>query len=488
MPVVNLKHINPIHWIPPTKGIIYKLTIEDNTGEIYDITDQVLSFEVKDNATESIGDFNFTLSNYDEFWTGLFTGNEIFRYYKDYASDATTLRFRGRIEKPSYINSTLKCSGRSESKKFMDITVTKQYVNVETSIILKDLFSTYGSGFTTNNVTSSNIFSTVNWSDKNFWDCVKELCSAASFDCFIDANLDVHYFEIGSVNNTTDAIVHDYNLIEVGEFASDDALVRNRIRVYGATIDGVQVMYTVNDPTSQLKGIKTDTINDDNITSYTQAKEIGDYKLLQGINPPKVGEVSAFLLATLAPGDNVLISSPIDNMPPQYYPSTGWKDEVNTEDGTLKTTVNIYKEPRAINHIMKNIIETQNKTSDTSGNPSDMDNAYTFTFDSDSGTHSDTQIVNGVLKLQTGKLSGTWISSIRTLLTNLDQVYLVLNTNLTTGVIVSASGNGGVDYIALSSNTLTSIGIAKGLSLIVKCVFSSASCEIDSLNLQYKLE
>ena len=320
MAVVNLKKIKPFIWIPPEKGCEYKITVETASGTVYDITEEILYNEVEDNVTESIGQFNFKLSNYDEKWTGIFTGNEIYRYYKDYADAATTLMFRGRIEKPSYGKTELKCSGRSESKKFLGINVTKSYTGIETSVILKDLISVYGAGFTDTNVETSTVTVTVNWSEKNFWDCVKELCTAAGFECYVDADLDFNYFATGSRINSTDGQVHDQNLFEVSEFASDDADIKNKIKVYGAEIDGIQIMYTAEDKTSQTaKGVKEEVVNDDNITSYDQAKDYGDFLLAKGLNPEKTGESTSVLLATVKAGDKVPISSPIDGIAPGYY-------------------------------------------------------------------------------------------------------------------------------------------------------------------------
>jgi hypothetical protein len=489
MAVVNLKHVKPFIWIPPEKGCEYKITVTANDSTVYDITDEILYNEVEDNVTESIGQFNFKLSNYDEKWSGIFTGNEIYRYYKDYADTATTCRFRGRIEKPSYGKTELKCSGRSESKNAYELKVTESYDGVETSLILKDLIATYCPGFTSNNVNTSSVSLTVNWTEKNFWECVQELCTAAGFECMVDADMDFNYFLTGSRINTTDAQVHDQNLFEVSEFSVDEADVKNRIKVYGAEIDGVQIMYTAEDKTSQASGIKEDIINDDNITTYDQAKDLGDFLLAKGLNPTKTGESTSVLLATVKAGDKVPISSPIDGIPPAYYETSGWKDVIDME-GDLTTTLKIYKEPRIVSHVMKTIIENANKSQNTSSNPEGMTDAYTFTFDTDTGTHSNTQIVSGVLKLAVGETSGSWISPVRTLPSNLDKCYLILNTTLITGVTVSVSGNGGIDYETLSNKTLKTISIAKGQNLYVKVDIAdtTATCEINSLSVQYKLE
>ena len=99
------------------------------------------SFKFEDHVTESIGKFEFDIWDQNEDYFNAWTGDEIVRYYKDYAADATTLRFRGRIEKPSKRGSRLNVKGRGETLKIFNITVTQYYNDVEVSTILTSLFS-----------------------------------------------------------------------------------------------------------------------------------------------------------------------------------------------------------------------------------------------------------------------------------------------------------------------------------------------------------
>src|SRR3990167_892374 len=155
MSIRSLKVIRPIIWIPPIYTASYKLTVERDDGTIDDLTNLAHAFEINDGVTESIGSFSFELYNPNETYTDVWNGNEIFRYYSDYASTATTLRFRGRIERVSYENNAIKVSGRGEALFFMEKTVTQSYTSANCDTILKDLIDKYGAGFTYNNVSSS---------------------------------------------------------------------------------------------------------------------------------------------------------------------------------------------------------------------------------------------------------------------------------------------------------------------------------------------
>ena len=103
---------------------------------------------------------------------------------------------------------------------------------------------------------------------------MQDLCHSASFDAYIDSSLDCHYFESGTVDNSTEAVVHDSNLIEVGDFAQDFSLIKNRIIVYGAEIEGLPLIKTAEDSDSiSDNGVKELIIQDTNIRTETQCQE-----------------------------------------------------------------------------------------------------------------------------------------------------------------------------------------------------------------------
>ena len=485
MAIRSLKIIRPIIWIPPIYTASYKLTVERDDGTIDDLTNLAHAFEINDGVTESIGSFSFELYNPNETYTDVWNGNEIFRYYSDYASTATTLRFRGRIERVSYENNAIKVNGRGEALFFMEKTVTQSYTSANCDTILKDLIDKYGAGFTYNNVASSSTLLTVNWSQKPFWDCVKELCVAAGFDAYVDSNKDWHFFIIGSRTNINEAIVHNYNLMEVRSFANDLSLIRNRIIVYGAQQEGIQIVYTANDATSQSQhGIREEIINDGNITNYTQAQEFGDAILEDKKNPPQTGEVKGILLATLQPGEKIRLSSPSDNIQPANYDIVNYRHSL--DDSGLFTSVTITKEPRKISHVFRDVIERQNASATTSINPYEMSYSYDFLFDEDNGSHSSTQITNGVLKL-TGA-SGNWISPSRATATNLDECYLIVNGETLTGASYEVSGDNGINYQVITNGERIIMGTAKGSYLRIRVTFTNIDTQITSLSIQYKLD
>jgi hypothetical protein len=486
MPVINLKTIRPFIWIPPKTQAKYKITITRNDGTIDDVSSIITYYEFSDNVTESVGAFEIRFHNSNNNYTSVYTGNEIVKIYKDYAATVTTLRFRGRVEKPDSKNYEIILKGRSEGYKMMDRYVNKTYTNIETSVIITDLFNTYLPTFTTNNVETSTTNLNITFSNRTLFEAVRDVARAAGFDIYVDKDVDVNYFLKGSRDNTTDAIVHNMNLIKVDDFTPDLTLVKNKIQLYGAIEKGIQILATAEDSTSQTTyGIKEMRINDENITKQDDADDIVAFELANRKDPPQTGAVTGLLLATIQPGERIRISDPDNGITPQFYTTTGYTDIYDMRKGIRTTKVKINKEVRNISHILTSRVENENKKKSTFLNPEDMDNSYNFLFDSDTGTHTNTEIVDGLLRPTAG--TGEWISPSKTLTSNITEAYLILNGETLTGATVSISGNNDVSYQTITNRSKITVSSAIGTSLVVKVVFSSADTQITSLSILYKI-
>jgi hypothetical protein len=498
MAVSNITTVPAHVWIPPTTTAAYKLTVTKNYGldnEIVDdLTDKVYLLEISDGVTDLIGNFSFELWNPDESLTGYWTGMELFRYYSDYDSVATNCRFSGYIEKISYKDNKIVLSGRSVALKFMEITVTSSYSNTYCSTIFIDIAELSGITSSALPISSggfveySNTTLNVSWSNKPYMECVKELCTAAGFDAYLDHNLSWHFFPASSVKNTGEAIIHDYNLFEVSEFADDITQVKNRIIVYGANIDGVQIIYTANDKNSQTAyGVREEVVSDTSISTYDDAKDYAEFLKSSKKDPPKTGEVTGALLATIQPGEQIYLSSPDNNIQPNLYDINSYKHKIDLNRG-LTTNVVVNKEPRKFTHILKNIIESSNKQQDTSVNPHNMQSSYIFTFDEALGSdesYSNTALSNGVLYASLA--NGYWISPTRVLDTQITEAYLVANADTMTGLTFYVSGNDGLAWEQIiPSSSKINLSSSIGTELRVKVVFGSTTPQLQSLSLMYR--
>lgn len=469
-------------WVPPTNQALYKLEVIRSDGTVDDITADIFKAEIQDGVTDTIGNFSAEVNNGDESRTGIWSGNETFNFYCDYATSATTKRFSGKIEKVSYQDHKIKIEGRSHSARLLDITVTKEYSSTETSAIIKDLFDSYATDFTYNNVNTSTTNVTTNFYQKPFWEALQELSRSAGFEVYVDYNKDCHYFTSGSVNNTTEAIVHTANLIEVGDFAHDYSLIKNRVIVYGAEVEGIQLVKTAQDSASiSSNGVKELIIQDGNIVTESLCQEKADSELAKSKDPPLVGDVSSIGLATIQPGEKIRISAPSSNLPPNFYKIISYKHKI---EGFMKTTVTIEKEPRKIYHVMRDTISKGQKLSETP-NPNEMRYTVLYTFDSDSGTHSSTQITDGVLKTD-GSSTGTWISDTTTAQDGVTAIELRVTGDALSGTTYQISTDGGATYTTIPSLKTQVTGFAPGTSIKLKIVLNSASTQIKSAGILYK--
>ncbi len=485
--VRSFRTIRPKVWVPPIYSANYKVTVERDNGTIDDITDILLSLKIEDGVTEGIGNFEFEIPNPNETYSDVWNGMEIFRFYCDYAETVTTLRFRGRIEKPSKRNNNVLVTGRSESLFVHGQNINKEYVGIDAGVIIKDLFDTYGqSRYDTSGINiSTGVSLTLSFLDLPFWEAIQAVCGAAGYDCYVSNQLTVEFFESGSITNTDEGIVHSYNLIEVGDFAPDLQFVKNQIRIIGGNIDGVQVRYTANDSSSQTSnGIRREVINDDGITTYAAAKELGESVLAERKNPPTVGDVKGLLLATIQPGEKIRLSSPLENLQPGSYKIITYTHEISEEG--LYTTVQIDKESKRVSHVLRDRIQREHRRTDSSSNIDDLDYSEIELFNSSIGSLVNTEITDGILKLQTGQSSGTWISpsygpgDSRIF----DEIKVDLVGDNLPGATIEISYDIGVSYTTISRGTLVTLEI--GETILIKLTLSE-NTQINSMVVQYSM-
>jgi len=487
--VRNLRTIQPKIWIPPSANAAWKVEVVRSDGTTDDITNSFVSLRVEDYVTDSIGSFEFMIYDPNGVYFDAWTGNEIFYYYKDYAATATTLRFRGRLEKPSKRGHKLLVKGRGESLKIMNVYVTASYSSSACSDIITDLISKYADWATTGGIEENTTELTVNWSEKPLFECIQEVCTASGYDFYINADLEAQFFLRGSRENNGEAMLHDYNLFEISDYTPDFTQIRNKVRVYGAEVNGSQVIYTSTQSTGDYGtatlGVREEIVRDDNITSYEQAKDVGDAILADKLTPPTTGEFTSFILATLAPGEKLNLSSPADGVAPGLYTSVGYKDEINLQNSKFTTTAYINKTPRKITSVLRDRIIQENRNKSPSTNPYSLDHSYSFSFNTDSGTHNETEISERQLRLQSGQSSGFWVSPMRELDSDISEAYLFMNGSNLNQVKVSVSGNNGSNYKEVSNGKKIDCSTVSGKNLVVKVEFTAAGAEISGLSVVY---
>lgn len=487
MPVKNIKHIPVFTWIPPQFGPVYKIEVEKSNGTLYDITDIIYDSSYTDGMTDTIGNFSVTIDNSNESYTDTFSVYDKVNFYMDYGTDAVTKKFVGLIEKPTKKNNKITLTGRGLAVRTLGITVTKSYSDTECSVILTDLFSTYASYITTNNVNISSTNITVNWNQKPFWDCIVELCGKAGFDSYIDSNSDCHFFQSDTLTNITDAIVHEYNLIETGEFAPDLSVVKNKVIVYGSSNNGLQIVWTAEN-TNSIKSreqggydVKELIINDSNITTIQQAQDRANYELSLSQNPPIVGDLTSLLLPTLNPGEMVRVSDPMNGLNPTFYRVQKFTHKFSNDEPP-QTSITIYKEINTVATVLKKRVKFESETTEKA-NPNEMKYSWIYNFDANTGIHNSTTIADGYL-IPVGA-SGTWISNVYNSDTIASMTELRVDGSSLSGIQFYISCDGGVNYQSIMPYTAITT-IPPGSILRFKCTFNNANQQISSFIVLFK--
>jgi len=468
-------------WIPPSYSPIHKIEIYDGSST-YDVTDIMTKGEYSWGITGTIGKFEFVIDNSSQIYTDTFSLHNEVRVYMDYASTATTLRFKGKIERVSKKENTLVLTGRGPATKYMGKNVTYSATSTARSTILSNIISRYFNDLTTTNLEADTGISTVNYFDRPFWEVVEDICSQGSYSAYIDTDFDFHYFLEGSRKNTTEAVVHEYNLIETGDFSPDASFVYNKIKVYGVEIGGNLTLTSAEDVTSQnTYGIRELKIDDSSITTQTQLQARADYELSLNKDPPTIGTIISLGLPTLTPGEQLRISDPFNGLNPGYYDVFEFTHKFSNDEPFI-TEVTIKKERSTIPGILKDRLKFESRV--TSINPHEMDYSWNFDFSTDTGTHSNTQIAGGVLSCTSS--SGTWISEMREIDSPVTLVEARINGNNLTNAEVWLSIDGGIIFGQIGGPGTRESFEATGKKLQLKVNLFSSTSEVNGLALLYK--
>ena len=490
MPTRNISAIGsskpiPIFiWIPPKFNPTHKIEVYDvDTDTAYDVTDLVIGGEYTWGKTETIGKFEFTIDNSAQDYLSIFTPYDELRVYMDYGATATTLRFKGLIERVSKKDFKLVLSGRGPATRYIAKNVTYSTTGTARATILSAVIAKYFTDLTTTNLEADTTTAKVNYYERPFWEFIEDICGQSGYDAYVDSVFDFHYFAPNSRRNTTEAIVHEYNLIETGDFAPDASNIFNRITVYGAEIGEIPTIATASDTNSQTQyKVRDLKINDTNITTQTQAQARADYELARNKDPPTVGLVTSLGLPTIAPGEQIRVSDPLNGLNPGYYEVFEFTHKFSNDDPFM-TEIKIKKERGAVSGILKKRLKFESEST-KNVNPNEMENSVIYDFITDTGTHSSTEITGGVLKTD-GASSGTWESDVTTTSAVVSGAEVRINANDLSGVFIYVSFDGGANYTQVVGTPGTQVS-ATGNHIKVRVRITSADTRIKALGILYK--
>jgi hypothetical protein len=466
--------------IPKTRNTHGKVEING-----LDMTKRIIDSSWVLPVTKGVGTFNIKVSNANGQYSSSFNRGEIVKFYADNV-DGTTLQFWGRID---YVKDDLttdgqylNIEGRHRSFYLNEFYVCYSAIDTVTSQILKGIIAELPSsqGFTSSNVQDDATLMSVNWNYKPFWDCIIELCNQSGFDCYVDNNLDFHYFLANSIVNNGDAVVEGDNLIKGEDIGTNDYYAKSRVVASGQDDAGLPIIYTA--ISESETDVKEMYVNDSSADTYEKVRDIANAKLAEVETRYQQSKVKSFGLETVNPGDNIWFIMPRQKVAGQYKLSQithsfgmdqgGWRTELITEHQESGT------------HIMIKNIKNIAEGGPPPNNPHKLNYSYNFDFNEDVGTHSNTVITEGVLKTD-GASSGLWISPVRSLISNIQALELrIVGEELVGNIVVSASTDGGAVYHPVFGTNTYSFSTS-GNNLRIRINFYSASSKVESIALLY---
>lgn len=488
------KPIKAHFWIPPIYNIAHKIEVYDGTNT-YDITDYIIEGEYTDGVKETIGNFYFKMDNSSEIYTNTFSTYNKIRIYLDYGSSATTLRFTGLIERFGKKENTIILEGRGIGARFSNRNITYTTgsgITKSRSTILTEICEEYFSDLDTTGIEIDSGELEVNFFEKPFWEVIEFLCNSGGYDCYIDGTPKIYYFESGSKQNTTESVVHGYNLLEIKDFALDIEETVNKVRVYGAKIGGIRVFSTSTGSTSATDGdVKDLKINDSNLITSNQTTERANFELASNVNASTIGTVISLGLPTLSPGEKLRISNPQNGIPPDYYKIQQYTHKFSNDE-PIKTELIIEKQKINIPRILKKNIKFQSEIAENE-NPNKMDFSYVIDFKSDSGTHSNTIVNENYLKVKAGQNSGIWKSDLIELPSDITDISFDITGDYLVGQYGATSTNlwyslnGGTTWRYYNIN-LAETKVPTGRDLKIRIDLNNSNSKVKAVAVLYKLK
>ena len=264
-PLIGNKRPIPVYSpIPPSFSPIWKIELVDSSGNIYDITDYIDDGEFSDGVTDSIGDFNFRIIDPNKTYSSVISNFDYVKIYMDYGTTATTLRFKGVIEKTNRKLIYFEISGRSIAMIVTGKNLIYSATKKKRSDVITEILNTNFPSINTDNIESDTTIISVNYSEVSFQNIIEDLCGK-HHDFYIDKDLNANYFVSGSKENKTEAVTQDYNHISTEGYGSDSENTVTRVRVYGKKVGDISLFATSSSSTEHTKDRKSTRLNSSHI-------------------------------------------------------------------------------------------------------------------------------------------------------------------------------------------------------------------------------
>jgi len=478
----------PIHSpIPPSFSPIYKIELVDSDEVAYNVTDLIETGEYSDGVTDNIGSFRFKILDPNQTYSNVINNFDNIKIYLDYGTTATTLRFKGIVEKKSREEIYFNISGRSIGMTITGKNIIYSATDKIRSDVIKEMLELNFPEIDVSNIETDSTEVTVNYSEVSFQSIIEELCGK-HHDFYIDANLKAYYFTKGSIQNSTEAVVQDYNHVSTAEYGEDSEDTITKVRVYGKKIGDIALFATSSSSTTHTNGvIKEKKISDNSILTTEQATERANFEYSSRISIPSIGEVTSMLLPSLAPGEKLFMGVPVDKIDPGYYVINSFTHSFPD----LETKLTIQQRRLDIPKLIKSNINSTEGVAEKD-NPYDLDFSRIITFEVNSGVHSNTEINEGRLKVKTGQSTGQWISDNYSLSSDVEKIaFKMTGENLVRQYGATTSNlwfsfDGGTTWTILRYGA--DYEVPSGTDLKIRIDLNNSDAQVEAIAFMYKLK
>lgn len=426
-------------------------------------------------VTIGIGRFELKLKDASGNFQDLFKkGDEVIFYCDN--SDGSLRKFQGRIDYPKKVVSKdgqfLSIEGRHRSYLLGEVKVCFTATSTDGADILRSITSQFAPNFTTNNVTAATgSLINVSWDYVPFWECVKRICKDTGHDARVDNDLDIHLFKENSRVNKLEAISEGDNFLTTPEWGTDDFFEKSRVIVMGQDLSGFPIVVTFPEDTSN-EDIREIFINDTSLDSVSKVRDraIGEFNQLS--NRPPQALLRNFYIETLEAGENIWV---VIGRLKIYglFKALTVTDMFGSDVKGVRTEVLFEKEIIGTDQLIRDRINAETRIQQAD-NPFKMDQSYNIDFEDSTFTETLTnvEVENGVLQLESGFTSGTFVSKLKTAAKAVTQGYLRYNATDFGASIVEVSVDNGLTFTSFSRKTLTST-VNSDVNIIIKVTLNS---------------
>lgn len=430
-----------------------------NGSTVTNVTGYVISINIDWNLGR-LATCNIVLSNPKGKWLNLWDGGETVDVFGEYQDVTPTNKlFSGKIDNPYFTfgsdgyKMVIECR---QTPELADKKIIEQFDNATVDDAIKSVIDNNYSGIVTyNNVNTTTETYTGNFQHISGIDAINTLANKANMDLYIDTDNDIHLFEKDSINNSTESVTTNNNLIAVSKFGKDTTKIFNRVIAYGREEQNIILLKTEEDSASQADLWVKDIIEQGNsIDTMTEIQEKANVVLANSTNIKEDGALSSLGLPTIKPGENLLMQIPYCGI--EGYKNIRGFTQTLSPSGFF-TSLQIEEIQDTTAEIFRERIEAEDRLKVFS-NLNGMTDSYTVYFNETPSAVilTNVEIVDETVKLKSGETNGTCIFNGLTTDNNITQCELRISTNFPNHELSTfdVTNDGGVTYERVSVGSL----------------------------------